>query len=521
MQTAAFIANTAWMAANLPSYVQFRRALQNPAAAQRRKLLELIQRNANTEFGKKHKFTDIASYADFARHVPISNYNQFEPWITRIQAAEQRVLTTEPVTRLVPTSGSSGARKLIPFTANLQNEFNAAVGPWLVDLARQFPAIMGGPAYWSISPTLGDSGDERSAIPIGFDSDLEYLSAMRRRFARAIMAVPSSIARAKSLDEFHWNTWLHLLQAAELRLISIWHPTFLTLLLDALPSLWNDLLKKLPPTRARELTRAPPAHPKTFWPKLALISCWGDVNAHEPLRALQNCFPGVAIQPKGLLATEGVVTLPFAGRYPVAITSHFFEFIDSSNSVFTIDEIQTGEEYEVVLTTSGGFWRYRLGDRVRVTGALGHTPTLEFLGRTNDVSDRCGEKLSEQFVRESLRELFGASPVPFALLAPEPIGASWRYTLFVENSSIHADASHLDALLRRNPHYAYCRDLGQLHEPSIHHVEHGFRMYVLHCAANGAKLGDIKPTCLSSRSDWAQVFHRSETRSIKAPAPVG
>jgi hypothetical protein len=501
------------MAANLPSYVRFRRALKNPAVGQRSKLMELVQRNASSAFGLSHKFGKIANYAEFTRRVPPSDYENLEPWIARIKNGEQGVLTAERVTRLVPTSGSSGARKLIPFTAQLQMEFNAAVGPWLVDLARQFPSIIGGPAYWSITPALGARAGEKSAVPIGFDSDLEYLSAMRRRFARSIMAVPPSVARTTSLEEFHRSTWLHLLQAGDLRLISIWHPSFLTLLLDALPPLWNELMAQLTPVRQRELVAADPNDAKSFWPKLKVISCWGDANARERMLRLQRRFPDVAMQAKGLLATEGVLTLPFAGACPVAVASHFYEFISDSNVVLTVDQLAVGEEYQVMLTTGGGLWRYRLGDRVRVTGGLERTPTLEFIGRTDDVSDCCGEKLSERFVRDSLKELFGSGAPEFALLAPEPIEGSWRYTLYLEVGSNFSAVSHLDALLRRNPQYAYCRDLGQLREPRVQVVTEGFRTFAMNRAANGARLGDVKPACLSSRSDWSEAF--------KARVPAG
>ena len=501
------------MASNVPAYVRFGRALKNPAVAQHRKVVELVRTNANTAFGKAHKFDEVATYADFARRVPSAGYEEMEGWIGRIKNGEQNVLTWDRVTRLVPTSGSSGARKLTPFTTQLQSEFNAAVAPWLVDLARRYPAILGGSSYWSITPAFDTGNAEASAVPIGFDSDLEYLSAIRRRFARSIIAVPPSVARASSLEEFHQNTWLHLLQAGDLRLISIWHPSFLTLLLDALPPLWDELIPKLTRARQRELVSATPTDPRTFWPKLAVISCWGDGNASEPMRALQRRFPGVAIQPKGLLATEGVVTLPFEGAFPLAVTSHFFEFMDSSGNVFTVDELQAGEDYEVALTTGGGLWRYRLGDRVRVTGRLQRTPTLEFLGRTDDVSDCCGEKLSEQFVRDSLRELFGMAAPEFALLAPEEVECSWRYTLYVERGLSVPSGNHLDALLRRNPQYAYCRDLGQLREPRVQVVTGGFRSFAMNRAANGARLGDVKPACLSSRPNWSEVF--------KAQVPAG
>ena len=80
--------------------------------------------------------------------------------------------------------------------------------------------------------------------------------------------------------------------------------------------------------------------------------------------------------------------------------------------------------------------RYRLGDRVRVNAFVGHTPSLEFLGRDDQVQDLRGEKLSESFVAGVLHNILASvSPPPtFAMLAPESAGVP-RYTLFVEDAA--------------------------------------------------------------------------------------
>src|SRR5437868_1782753 len=127
MQIPATIANALWSASNLPALLRFRRALREPQAAQQRKLRAYLTRNADTAFGQAYGLGAIRSYEEFVRRVPVSDYESFEPWIARIRRGEMNVLTREPVTRLVPTSGSAGARKLIPFTAGLQREFNAAI----------------------------------------------------------------------------------------------------------------------------------------------------------------------------------------------------------------------------------------------------------------------------------------------------------------------------------------------------------------------------------------------------------
>lgn len=516
MQPEAAIANMLWTASNAPAYWRFRKALANPGAVQHRKLIELLRQNAQTEFGKAHKFEKIHSYEEYAKRVPLSDYIAFEPWIAPIRQGRGQVLTRERVTRLVPTSGSTGGRKLIPFTAGLQREFNEAIGAWLVDLAWQSPGILGGPAYWSITPALSKAADEESIVPIGFDADTAYLGGKRRQLAEAIMAVPESVTRTNSSEEFRYRTLLHLLLCRDLRLISVWHPSFLMLLLDALTGFWDRLLNDIERgtactpahvRRARELRGADPMRPETLWPSLRLISCWGRGAAEPPMENLRRLFGNVSVQPKGLIATEAFVTLPFQGRYPLAVNSHFFEFIDERGRARTVEELESDNEYEMVVTTAGGLWRYKLGDRVRVSGYVQRTPSLKFLGRSGNVSDRFGEKLSERFVADVLHEIFGTKAPRFALLAPDEDERGWRYTLYVEGE-LPADCTvTLDRALRRNPHYDYCRDLGQLSQASIFVIsQKAYEAFARRQAANGARLGDIKALSLSRLAGWSQVF---------------
>ena len=241
-------------------------------------------------------------YGEFIRSVPLSDYDSLEPWINRVRVGEQQVLTNGAVTHLIPTSGSTGARKLIPFTAGLQREFNAAIGPWLIDLTRQFPSLIGGRAYWSITPALGDRKMEESAVPIGFDADTAYLGAAREKLASAVMAVPAHLGKITSLEEFRYQTLLALVRCRDLRLISVWHPSFLTLLLDELPRIWRRLLDGA--KSVRHLRRTDPQRPcRNFWPNLRVISCWarwrGLSCAHR--------FERRAVFPMCVNPTQGIV----------------------------------------------------------------------------------------------------------------------------------------------------------------------------------------------------------------------
>ena len=215
------------------------------------------------------------------------------------------------------------------------------------------------------------------------------------------------------------------------------------------------------------------------------------------------------MQPKGLLATEAFVTIPFAGKHPVAIRTHFYEFIDDRGKIFRTGELREGEIYEVVVTTTGGLWRYRMQDRVQVTGFLNRTPTLKFIGRIGNISDLCGEKLSEPFVAEAIQSVFAASPSKprFAMLAPAQNATGWHYTLYVEGEVYPDTVEALDQILCQNPNYNHCRDLGQLQPVELFRIKkQGYESFIKKLATEGKRIGDIKPTALSRNPGWSKAF---------------
>lgn len=519
MTPVAMLANGLWIASGLPSARRFRRALHAPADAQAAWLHERLTRDAKTEFGQAHDFAGITSPAEFARRVPLSDATDLVPWIPRIQRGEHALLTADRVTHLAPTSGSTGARKLVPFTAALQASFSAAVNPWMHDLVRARPRLVGGSAYWSVSPleSAGHDGRDANAVPAGFADDAEYLGGWATPLVRRALAVPSSVRHARHEDDFRALTLLALLRASRLRLISVWHPSFLQLLVESAAPVWDALLDAIAsgatpwieaiplqhrgewraaPDRARAdaLRRIGPQDWPRWWPALQVVSCWGDQAATAGHAALAAQLPHVLVQAKGLLATEAVVTVPVHGAYPLAVTSHFFEFLDERGDVRLAHQLERGAAYEVVVTNGAGLWRYRLGDMVACTGHLGATPSLRFLGRAGNTSDLRGEKLAEPFVAECLRMLGHAGPAPVhaELHAVDGMSQAW-YELHgaaVDDTA----AARLDALLRANPHYDLARRLGQL--SAVRAIAAPPRDLQAQARDANVRLGDLKPRTL-------------------------
>jgi hypothetical protein len=496
-----------WIAANAGGYLRFRVALEKPEETQRAILLRYLQESSETAFGRQYGFPGIKTVREFQERVPLAGYGDFAPWIDRIASGERAVLTRSPVRALELTSGSSAAAKRIPYTAALQAEIRRAVAPWIFDLYKDRPRLATGCAYWSITPIALDEERADGPVKVGFEEDSEYLGGFWKRLVDSTLAVPGSVRFARDVDSFRYTTLRYLLRRRDLTVISVWHPSFLTLLMSALPRFWDELLRE---NRWAELRRLGPEDLTRIWPRLGLISCWGDGHAALHLEEIRRAFPGVEIQPKGLLATEGVVTIPFQGSWPAAVRSHFFEFLpEDGGGPRLVHELEQGGVYSVVLTTGGGLYRYRLEDRVEVTGFVGRTPSLRFLGKEGHVSDLRGEKLHESFVAGALERAFrrtGTAP-RFALLAPEE-GAVPGYVLYLESAAPSPElARAVEEELAANPHYRLCVALGQLAPVQVFRIEgDAFSLYLGQCRARGQRMGDVKPLALSPVSGWSGNF---------------
>jgi hypothetical protein len=203
-------------------------------------------------------------------------------------------------------------------------------------------------------------------------------------------------------------------------------------------------------------------------------------------------------------------------EHPLAITSHFLEFVDDAGRVRRADELEAGSVYEVVLTTGGGLWRYRLGDRVRVRGFVSQAASIQFIGRSGQSSDLRGEKLTEEFVASCIREL--AAEARFAMLAPSLEGERAHYVLIIEGEVERSCGEKLDELLGSNIHYRVARELGQLGMVETLRVgRNAFATYTEHLVRRGQKLGDIKPVALAKELEWKKVFEHCEEPLRMAP----
>jgi hypothetical protein len=437
----------------------------DPSTTSGERWLERIL-SANVQTAYLSKYGSPRSQQAFRASVPVVRYEDLRPWMTRVEHGEADVLFTGRPVAFERTGGSTGSSKLIPYSAPGLDDFRRALLPWLVNVVKSHNIT--GKAYLSISPATRRL-EAVADIPVGLP-DGAYLGEASGTVLAQVSAVPFAVSQIADVDRWRAETVHHLRAAGDLQLISVWSPTFLL-----------ELLKEID-------------QPAALWPELKLVSCWASGASKPFADTLAALLPHAHLQPKGLLSTETVVTVPDEDDRPALTRYGFFEF-EREGRLHLEHELGVGKVYEVIATTASGLYRYRTGDYVRFDGgSVSGRPVLEFIGRGALVSDLVGEKLTESFVAGCLADIDG-----FRLLVPTVEGDG--YVLAAE-AGVPVNLSGIERRLCDNPQYAYARQLGQLKALRLQTFNNLFERYAQANVQQGVRLGDVKPISLRNERTW-------------------
>lgn len=450
-----------------PAHAAYQTALRHPQRTQAQILRTILRSNQHSQFGQQHHFAHIRSPEDYAQRVPIQSYDTLAPSIARHAGGEANILTSSPIIQFEETGGSTAGAKLIPYTAPLLTAFQHGIHAWFADLIAQRPHAFSGCLYFIISPATRSRSHTAGGIPIGTGNDLNYLgSALAEHIAPQTLYHPR-LAEQQSPESWQIRTAALLAQSPNLSLISAWSPTLLLNIIHTLHQQQDRILSQIPDAaRRRTLAQAlAPAVPNTqkIWARLDTISCWDSHTAAAPAAQLRQLFPHAHLQGKGLLATEGITTLPFSGCLLPALTSHYYEFADEHGQIRPLHQLQHGNRYRLILTTQGGLYRYDTQDWLLVQASPhANVPSLHFIGRSSLTSDLVGEKLTEAFVAHAIPQAL--APFSGCLFlqgstTPQPHYILWHEPTFTPSENALAA---LNTALCANPQYHYAQQIGQL-----------------------------------------------------------
>jgi len=454
---------------------------KNPGKISEELLLGIINDNKDTEYGKKYDFANIKSIKDYQKKVPIITYADIDDYIERMAEGEKNVLTAYPFDHMNETSGTVGKKKKVPLTDRQQAvylKYNRQMCDALMSQkldqkymeGRAFCTSEGNLHRSKVGITIGcASAKMAECIQGGNKVVAEMFKMMFTSPIEATAPGPGSNTkylhtRFALMDKdltgivcgFYGNL-VHLMtyiaENYELLIKDIENGTIdesIELPDDARASL-KEKIKPMP-ERAAELKKlfakgSDFPFMRRVWPKLTYISGVGGDGFSCYDELLKNRFYEGHIDNvyAGITASEGLWSIPFELNNKDSVLAPgaaFMEFQpvengDDFSDIKTIDELEQGKVYELVITNLAGFYRYRMSDAVMVTGKYNETPTVQFMYRVNKTININCEKTTEFALRKACEDT--AKELDFDLddycIYPNTDIVPGRYEFYIETRS--------------------------------------------------------------------------------------
>jgi hypothetical protein len=453
---------------------------------QHESLLAKIARNRDSEFGRDFGFAEIRTAAEFRSRVPVLSYEDHRPYIAKVLNGDNNAMFSakSKVLMFAMTSGTTGEPKRLPITTELFKEYRQGWQLWGSGVYGDYPDLL-------FKKTLQLTSDWQqyrapSGIPCGQISGLA--ATTRPAIAEQMFLPPSATTRIHDSAAKHYTALRFALATPKVGMIITANPSSLvefarrankdreslirdihdgTLTCDipeAVRSALGRRISKRQPRRAQALEQLIEQHgellPKHVWPGLSVLAVWTGGSIGVFLPRLAELYGDAAIRDHGLSASEGRMTIPFADGTSAGMldySHHYFEFIPAdeygsgSPPVLEGHELELGKDYYVLLTTSGGLYRYDIHDVVRCVGYQGQAPLLEFLNKGKNFANLTGEKISEYQVVRAVEKSFAGLGLPIDFFTAAPVLEPHpRYLLLVERKVHQGREAELAAAFQKN-----------------------------------------------------------------------
>jgi GH3 auxin-responsive promoter len=525
---------------------------RTPAQAQDCLLREILRTNADTEFGRRHGFGGITTFREFQERVPVSTYEDLEPYITAEMNGRPNQLTKDPPVLFTTTSGTTGARKYIPMTRQGKRAKSHLTWLWLCGLYRDHPGIVGGRILSVVSPEVESHAP--NGVPIGAESGHAYRTMPGP--VKSMYTAPYGVFAIEDYEAKYY-TLLRLAAGQDISLIATVNPSTIVLLADRLarhaesiirdvhdgslssdlpvPTDLRDSLHLRPdPGRAKHLEQAAAngdgvLRPGLAWPKLAAVGCWkgGTVGAY--LARFDTLFPRrPPVRDLGFYATELRGSVPLSDEGDggvVAVGTNVLEFhpagedrAPGGRELLPIDRLEPGQRYFVFVTNASGLYRYEMNDIVEVVGSYQRTPLIRFVQKGKGVVSFTGEKLYEVQVIAAVEAALASMRGRYHFIAAvaELVGATTPRLVFLiefdEPIAEHDGSALVDrldaALGDQNEEYQAKRKSLRYGAPIIRVVRPGeFDRYRRRMVETGQRAdGQFKVLRLTSDNSFAAEF---------------
>jgi len=364
--------------------------MKYPHEVQAEWLQKLLFSAKTTEWGKKYGYENIYNWECFKDRVPVQTYESISPYIERIRRGEQNVLWNSDIKFFAKSSGTTSDKsKFIPVSQEALEECHFKGGKDMLSIyCNNYPETQ---IFSGKSLGLGGSEQVCDINTNAFHGDVSAIIMQNLPFWAEFIRVPNiSIALMKEwekkIDEIAKNT-------VDQNITSI----------AGVPSWTLVLLRYVLETTGKQ-------HIHEVWPNLELYVHGGV--SFEPYREqFEHILPSSGMNYLetynasegffGIQDRKGADDMLLMLDYGI-----FYEFIPYKQSgldydqVGSLQDVEMGKQYAVVITTNAGLWRYMIGDTVEFTSVNPYR--IKITGRTKSFINAFGEELIVENAEKAL-----------------------------------------------------------------------------------------------------------------------
>ena len=512
-------------------------------------LFKILRKSENSVYGKEYDFKNIKTIEDYRKKVPLTYYKDYEPYIERMINNEENVLVSARIEGYAQSSGSVGKRKFIPLTADDIRIYTKYTVTRMLALADTYHkkhngrglkpdrGMYTGPAYNDYLPNglICSNVPDVAGRKLGFMypyfinvpfKRLFSINEINYRYINLRLSLENkntmflfSVFFKDVCDYLRYleNNWEVLVDDIEKGKISD--------LAKASEETKAELLKVIRPMpeRAAELRKE---FEKGFdetiisriWPNMSVFSGIGTSTFTPFSKLARKTMAGIPFDFGIYGASEGLFAACDeleSAKQLLLTDSCYYEFIpiDDEDKIYSINELEIGKEYEIVITNQAGLYRYRCGDIIKVVDYLSECPYIQFSRRYGQLLNVTGEKTTEEHVAAAVKAISQAAncEVTDWVVCVDMDANPFRYILLIENKE-GKDLSQYDeyadqALNKINARYEYFVKLGKIGKVTIRNLKNGTnKSWMKKLIEGGAPTTQVKPVRILDTPEKEEFF---------------
>ena len=354
--------------------------IKYPMEVQEELLFGLLKSAENTVLGKKYDYNSIKNYQTFNERIPVSTYEELEPFIEQTRQGAQNIFWNSTIKYFAKSSGTTNAKsKFIPVSSEAleNNHYKASKDLLCMYLNNNEDSQL----FTGKSLRLGGS-KELYENNNTFFGDLSAILIDNMPMWAEFSSTPSNKTSLMS----NWETKL----PAIIKESSLENVTSLAGVPSWMMVLLNKTLEENKKTNILDI-----------WPNVE-VYFHGGVSFEPYKEQYKNLFPKDDFKYYEIYnASEGFFALQDQNNVSELLLmldyGIFYEFIPmdtfgkDNQKVIPLSDVEINKNYALVITTNSGLWRYLIGDTIRFTSLNPYR--IKVTGRTKHHINVFGEEL--------------------------------------------------------------------------------------------------------------------------------